>query len=392
MSIFTDARPGMVAPGPEAGGPTRPPLARPRGPEAGGWLRRLWPLWWAHRRTIGLALTMSVVAAGAQQVVPLLQRYALDRDIIGHRGSVTPVVLVMLVLFLARYVAGSLRRFTSGRISWDIDYDLRNTVFAHLQGLDFASHDRLKTGQLVSRTNSDLQLIRMLLTQLPLMMSNLLSLGIAVVIMSILSPLLTAVVVPVIPLLFLLSYRMRRVVYPSQWEAQARMAEMVGVVDDSVTGVRVVKAFGQERHQLGRLIESLDRLYGSRMRNLRMRAQRTSTLQSVPAFAFISVLILGGWLAIHGRVTIGTLLAFFTYLTQMTAPARQMAGMLVAAQQARAGAERVLELLDSLPDVLEKDTAVELPSVHGDIRFEGVSFGYLRSEPVLDEFSLHVRP
>ncbi|HZU71179.1 MAG TPA: ABC transporter ATP-binding protein [Acidimicrobiales bacterium] len=378
-----------------ASGSTTPPpqpLSRPRGPEAGGWLRRMWPLWWAHRSTIGLALAMSVLAAATQQVVPLFQRYAVDHDIIGHRGSITPVIVIMAALFLVRYASGSVRRFTSGRISWDIDYDLRNTVFAHLQGLDFASHDKLQTGQLVSRTNSDLQLIRMLLTQLPLMLSNLLSLAIAVVIMLLLSPLLTAVVLPVIPVLFLLSYRMRRVVYPSQWEAQARMAEMVGVVDDAVSGVRVVKAFGQERRQLGRLVDHLGRLYGSRMRNLRMRAQRTSTLQTVPAFAFMAVLTLGGWLAIHGHVTIGTLLAFFTYLTQMTAPARQMAGMLVAAQQARAGAERVLELLDSLPDVAEKTDATALPPVSGDIVFEDVSFGYLRSEPVLDGFSLHVAP
>ena len=374
------------------GAPPPPPKSRPHGPEAGGWLRRLGPLWWAHRRTIGLALTMSIIAATSQQVVPLFQRYGVDHVIIGRRGSITPVILAMLGLFVVRYVTGSIRRFTSGRISWDIDYDLRNTVFAHLQRLDFASHDKLQTGQLVSRTNSDLTLIRALLSQLPMMLSNVLSLAIAVTIMLLLSPLLTLVVIPVIPILFLLSYRMRRVVYPSQWEAQARMAEMVGVVDDAETGVRVVKACGQESNQLQRLIDHLGRLYGSRMRNLRMRAKRTSTLQTVPALAFLSVLALGGWMAVHGQVTIGTLLAFFTYLTQMAAPARQMAGMLVSAQQARAGAERVLELLDSLPDVAEADDAHDLPPATGDVVFEGVSFGYLRSEPVLSGFDLHVAP
>lgn len=333
---------------------------------------------------------MSVIAMGAQQTAPLLQRYAIDHDILGHGHSIKPVLILMLVVFGVRYVAGSLRRFMGGRVGWDIDFDLRNIVFEHLQGLDLASHDQLQTGQVVSRTNSDMNLIRMLLNQLPNMLSNVLQLVLAVAIMLVLSPLLVAVVIPIVPALFFFSYRMRTVIYPSQWDAQARMAEMVGLVDDAVSGVRVVKGFGQEQRERSRLIRSLDVLYGSRMRNLRMRARRTSTLQTIPAFAFVAVLALGGWLTLKGEVSVGTLVAFFTYLTQMAAPARQMAGMLVTAQQARAGAERVLELLDSLPQVTEAPDAVTLPPVRGVISFENVSFGYLRSAPVLDHFDLRV--
>jgi ATP-binding cassette subfamily B protein len=339
-----------------------------------------------------MAVGMSIIAMAAQQTAPLLQRYAIDVDILGHGHSIEPVLILMGVTFAVRYAAGSLRRFMGGRVGWDIDYDLRNIVFEHLQGLDLASHDQLETGQVVSRTNSDLTLIRMFLNQLPNMLSNLLQLILAVSIMVFLSPLLAVVVVPIVPALFFFSYRMRKVVYPSQWEAQARMADMVGVVDDAVSGVRVVKGFGQERRERTRLVRALDVLYASRMRNLRMRARRTSTLQTIPAFAFVAVLSLGGWLTLRGEITVGTLVAFFTYLTQMSAPARQMAGMLVTAQQARAGAERVLELLDSLPEVVEAPDAVELPPLEGAIAFEGVSFGYLRSSPVLDHFDLRLTP
>jgi ATP-binding cassette, subfamily B, bacterial len=192
------------------------------------------------------------------------------------------------------------------------------------------------------------------------------------------------------PLMFVLAFRMRRVVYPSSWEMQARMAEMVGTVDDAVSGVRVVKGFGQEDRELSRVQRALGVLYGSRMRNWRLRSRRTSTLQTVPALGQVAVLALGGWLVFEGRVSVGTLVAFFAYLTQLVSPARQMAGVLVVAQQARAGAERVLELLDSLPDVVEKPDAAELSSIEGAIDFHDVSFGYLRSEPVLDGFNLHV--
>jgi len=121
-----------------------------------------------------------------------------------------------------------------------------------------------------------------------------------------------------------------------------------------------------------------------------MRARRSSTLQDVPQIGQAIILGFGGWLAFEHRISVGTLIAFFTYLTQLAAPARQMANVLVTAQQARAGAERVLELLDSLPDVAEKEDAVDLPPSAGRISFEDVGFGYLRSQPVLDHFNLEI--
>jgi len=376
---------------PPAGGP-KPRKTQPLGPEAGGWLRRLSPLWWAHRRVVAIALVASIVSSATLAVAPYLQKVVIDSSILHHRYKIEPLLLLMGVVYALQFVFSGIRRFTAGRVSWDIDYDLRNTVFSHLQGLDFARHDQLQTGQLVSRTNSDLVLIRTLLTQLPLVLANLLQFLLAAAIMIRLSLLLTAVVVPLMPLMFLLAFRMRRVVYPSSWEMQARMAEMVGNVDDAVSGVRVVKGFGQEDRELDRVTGALGRLYGSRMRNWRLRSRRTSTLQTVPQLGQVAVLALGGWLVFDGRVTVGTLVAFFAYLTQLMSPARQMAGVLVVAQQARAGAERVLELLDSLPDVVQKPDAVELGPLGGRVSFEHVSFGYLRSEPVLDAFDLEVQP
>jgi ATP-binding cassette subfamily B protein len=340
---------------------------------------------------VSIALFASVVSSATLAVTPYLQKIVIDSAILHHTYRIEPLLLLMGGVFALQFLFSGIRRFSAGRVSWDIDFDLRNTVFGHLQGLDFARHDQLQTGQLVSRTNSDLVLIRTLLTQLPLVLANVLQFLLAVVIMIHLSLLLTAVVVPLMPLMFVLAFRMRRVVYPSSWEMQARMAEMVGTVDDSVSGVRVVKGFGQEDHELSRVTGALGSLYGSRMRNWRLRSRRTSTLQTVPQLGQVAVLALGGWLVFDGRVTPGTLVAFFAYLTQLMSPARQMAGVLVVAQQARAGAERVLELLDSLPDVVEKPDAIEISSLDGRISFNNVSFGYLRSEPVLDGFDLQVR-
>ena len=102
------------------------------------------------------------------------------------------------------------------------------------------------------------------------------------------------------------------------------------------------------------------------------------------------MLALGGWLAIQGEISIGTFLAFSTYLVQLLAPVRMFAGMVAVAEQARAGTERIFELIDSNPLVTEHPDAPDLPAVDGDITFDHVSYGYLRSEPVLRDFSLHV--
>ncbi|HVB05498.1 MAG TPA: ABC transporter ATP-binding protein [Acidimicrobiales bacterium] len=384
-----------TAPPPSSWTPEGPPPP-PAGPQpapasAGGWVRRLWPIFASHRRVIAVALVGSIFAVLAQAATPLVQRHIID-DSLYKRQPMAPYLIVMGGLFALRFAAGWVRRFHGGRISWEVDCDLRNAVYSHLQSLDFARHDELQTGQLTSRTNSDLNLVRQLLNQVPNLLTNLLQFLFALVIMFFLDAPLAAAVLPEIPILFYFSLRMRKVVYPSQWEAQARMAEMMGVVDDAVSGVRVVKGFGQERRELHRLLAALVKLFGSRMRNLRLRARRSSTLQAIPQFAQVGVFTLGAYLAFRGHLSVGTLVAFMTYLAQLASPARQMASVIVSAQQARAGAERVLELLDSLPDVTEREGASTLVVEHGAIAFEGVSFGYHRSEPVLSNLHLKVAP
>ena len=139
--------------------------------------------------------------------------------------------------------------------------------------------------------------------------------------------------------------------------------------------------------------DAADGLYGSRVRIVRIQARYTSLLQAIPALGQVGVLALGGWLAIHGQITLGTFLAFSTYLVQLLAPVRMFAEMLAVAQQARAGAERIFELLDSNPLVTEQPDARDArrrPTARSCSTH--VTFGYLRSEPVLRDFTLRVAP
>src|SRR5262249_48900259 len=150
---------------------------------------------------------------------------------------------------------------------------------------------------------------------------------------------------------------------PATWDAQQREGEMIQAVDEAVSGVRVVKAFGQERRELERVAAESGTLYGAQMRAVRLQSRYQPMLEAIPTFAQVAILALGGWLTLEGHITLGTFLAFMTYVGQLMAPARQLAGVLTIGQQARAGIERIFQLLDQPSAIVDRDDATPLTDV-----------------------------
>ncbi len=368
------------------------PTPEPAPPEAGGWIRRLLPFLMAHRRDVIFAFGMSVFGMGVGALTPVFEKNIIDNGITSQSGPVAPWLILLVVAGLIGFGAAYIRRWLGGRVSLDVQFDLRNAIYERLQRLDFAGHDQLQTGQLVSRASSDLGLLQALLSFLPIMLGNIVTLVLSLVIMFILSPPLALIMLIALPLLLFVSLRLRTRVFPATWDAQQRAGEVAGVVDEAVTGVRVVKGFGQEDRELGHLAERSADLYASRSRLVRLSAKFTSTLQAIPALAQVAVLGFGGWIAINGHLTLGTFLAFSSYLVQLVAPVRMLSVLFAVGQQARAGAERILDVLDANALVQEKPDAIELPPSIGEVRFDHVTFGYTKSQPVLADFDLTVAP
>ncbi|NEC92998.1 ABC transporter transmembrane domain-containing protein, partial [Streptomyces sp. SID12501] len=174
--------------------------------------------------------------------------------------------------------------------------------------------------------------------------------------------------------------RSRKKLFPATWYAQGQAAAVASVVDGAVTGVRVVKGFGQEDQETGKLRAAGRRLFGGRMRSIRLNSRYTPALQAVPELAQVAMLALGGWMATEGRVTLGTFVAFSTYLAQLVGPVRMLAMVITVAQQARAGAERVFELIDTEPVI--REGATELPAdAPGTVEFDDVRFVYDPERP-----------
>jgi len=355
-----------------------------------GWVRRLSSYLFAHRTSLVLAVLGAVLGSVCQSVVPLVAREIVDGVIIERRASLLPWLLVLIGTALLAFLLAYLRRYQGGKLALSVQYDLRNEMHDHLLTMDQGTLDRLPTGQLVSRANSDSTLVQGLLQFMPLMTGNVLLLVVSLVIMFVLSPLLAIVGLVVLPALIAVSYSMRRKVFPATWDGQQREGDVAQIVDEDVAGVRVVKAFGQESRELQRMVDTAQVLYGSRMRAVRLQARYQPLLQAIPSFAQVLILVLGGWMALDHRISIGTFLAFSTYISQFVAPARQLAGVLTIGQQARAGVERIFQLIDLQPRVRDAIDAVDLSAVRGDVRFTGVSFGYDDDPPVLDGFDLHI--
>ena len=356
------------------------------------WVRRLAGYVIAHRRDTFLCFAAAIGGLAVTALTPLVQKLIVDDVILGRRRALAPWLAVLVLAGVARFGAAHVRRYVGGRLALHVQNDLRNDIFARLQRLDFAGHDASQTGQLVSRAGSDVMVLGGLMAFLPLQSGNLVLLVLSLAIMTVLSPLLTLVAVVAVPVLLWLAVRLRSTVFPAAWDAQQKAGEVAGVVDEAVTGVRVVKAFGQEERELERLTAASGGLFASRMRAGRIEARSTATFQLVPALAQVAVLAFGGWLALRGRISVGTFLAFSSYLVQLVAPVRMLSALLVVAQQARASAERIFEVLDSNPEVQERPDAEALAELRGEVVFSGVRFGYLRSQPVLQGFDLTVAP
>ncbi len=359
-----------------------------------GWARRLSGYAWRYRTNVVLALGSSLAGMAVMALVPLITKVIID-DVIG-KGTRSLAVWTGLLIASAVvvYALTYVRRYYGGRLALDVQHDLRTEMYGTITRLDGRRQDELSTGQVVGRATSDLQLIQGLLFMLPMTIGNILLFGISLGVMAALSLPLTLVALAVAPALWFIAKRSRTRLHPATWYAQAQAAAVAGVVDGSVTGVRVVKGFGQEEQETGKIREASRKLFAGRLRTIRLNSRYTPALQAVPALGQVAVLALGGWLATRGQITLGTFVAFSAYLASLVGPVRMLAMVLTVGQQARAGVERVLELIDTEPVI--KDGTKELPAdAEATVEFDDVSFAYEgasgTTRPVLDGFSLEIR-
>jgi ATP-binding cassette, subfamily B, bacterial len=336
---------------------------------------------------VGLAWTAAKVSTG------VLVRNAVDQGIIADDpGALRKWSVTLGCVAVASAVFTGLRRYVAFREARWVEAHLRDRLFAHLQRLHFAFHDRAQTGQLMSRANTDLQQVQAFVVMIPLTISNFVTVLSVTVILAVIDPVLTLLALGSLPFLNVVATRFSRTLFPSVMGIQRESAELAAVVEESVAGVRVVKGLGAERVQADRLKAEAEDVYDESMAAAMTRARFLPAMELLPNLGLIAVLGYGGHQVLNGSLSLGTLVMFNVYIAMLIWPLR-MLGMIVAqSQRAAVSAERVDEVLSTEPEVDDPAHPAELPPGGGEVRFGGVRFGYGRPDPVLDGFDLDVAP
>ncbi|MBJ8343587.1 ABC transporter ATP-binding protein [Antrihabitans sp. YC2-6] len=361
-------------------------------PDSPGWIARLWEQCWAHKGVTLGAFAATFVAALMEIGAPLLTKTAVDAATRGETDRITMAVMILTVLAVVRFACQFGRRVLAGRLSLNVQHTLRLCLLSALQRLDGRRQDQLRTGQVVSRSITDLQLVQGLLAMVPLASGALVQFALAIVVMTWLSPLLTVVALSVVPVIVALVYVTRRKLFAATWSAQQRAADLAQHVEETVTGVRVVKGFGQEAHMVDELEQLGRKLYAERIRAAKVNMRFAPGMAALPQLGLVGVIALGGYLAIHGSITVGTFLAFAAYVATMTSTTRTLSSVVIMAQLSRAAVERVFEVIDTEPLVADPRSPQPIPTGPLGVRIRSVHFGFEHGRDVLRGLDLTIAP
>ncbi|MEM7274318.1 MAG: ABC transporter ATP-binding protein [Actinomycetota bacterium] len=366
-----------------------------------GWLRRIAPVVWAHRVLFFGSMGLALLAMLGQVAIPAIIRAAIDGPL-AEQVTGTEVetgrgigfyVTLLVVIGIGRSVLTAIYRYGLYRTAFEIDTDLRTLLYEHLTTLSFSFYDRTHSGQVISRANSDIRSVQLFLTFAPLISMTSVMFVVALVYMLTIHVPLTIVAVAPLPGVYLLGKRLRDQVFPLSWIVQARVADVSTIVDENINGVRVVRSFAAERAQINALADAATRLRWAGVRTVDARARHNPLMENLPRVGTLLVLVYGGWLVIQGDVTAGTLFAFTAYVTLLQAPFRTLGLFLMLGQRARASADRIYEIFDEVPAVVDRPDAGVLREATGAVVFDDVRFSYRPdAPPVLDGFNLRIDP
>ncbi|MYJ48571.1 MAG: ABC transporter ATP-binding protein, partial [Acidimicrobiales bacterium] len=328
------------------------------------WIRRLGPLLRQQRARIVTAVIAAILATGAGAIAPWIAGLAVDAAVPrpdGTRsGSLWTLVIVLVGLGLARGISTYTYRYGLFSMGHRVEFQLRTLLFAHLSRLSFAFYDRVHTGEIISRSNSDIRSVQMYLAFAPIVSSQLLNFVVAIAVMAWISLPLTAITMLIMPAVYVLGQRLRHIMFPLSWIIQSRNAEVATVTHESVNGVRVVKAFAAEARQVTEMAQAAQRSRWANMLQHNTRAHYTPVIENLPRLAMAMVLLVGGHFIIGGSLSVGNLATFYLYILLLQAPFRFIGMLFIFGQRAKASAERVFQVLDEPVLVADSPGAVDL--------------------------------
>lgn len=368
----------------------RPPMRIEKAQDSRRALLRLLPYLRPYRATLILVIGMIVIYTLLGLTGPYLMGVAIDgfianRDLAG----LARIAGWMLGVFLLGAGFEALSNWIMAKISQQALQDVRRDLFAHLQSLSLAFFDRRPAGELMSRLTNDIDAINQAVSQnVTALVASVLSLGGILIAMFALNVWLALASIIVVPLMFWFTNFVARYTRKGFRELQQNLGQLNGVMEEAISGQRVVKAFRRNQSVIDDFRQRNQAVYQAGI-YANSYALLLMPLTNVLGNFFVIVLVgLGGWLALQGLVTVGVIVTFTSYGRNFIQPLRQLANMYNAIQAALAGAERVFEIIDTPPEIEDAPNALSLDDLHGEVRFEEVTFGYQPETPVIHHMSL----
>ncbi len=365
--------------------------------EAGRIIKRTWRMTKPYRAGLMLALVVLVGYTATTVAGPLVVRYAIDHALIPHHFDKRVIVGSALVYLVIAVSMGILERsqiILVNRVGESFLRDLRKRVFRHLLSLSMSFFDREQTGRLVSRMTTDIDALENLVQQgmVVFVTSGLLFVGV-IVIMAVLSPLLFAVTMVVLPPVIIASRKFRRDSDLAYLTVRDRISQTLSTLQESLSGIRVVQAFGREEQQFARFVDHNQAQYDANLHAVKISARYFPIVEFTNAAATAVIIGFGALLVHWHRTSIGTVSAFVLFLAYLINPIQQFSQLFNLVQQSGAALKKIFGLMDTQPAVSEKPGAVELPA-KGELVVDRVSFSYNPggSEMVLRDVSIRVAP
>ncbi|MEK6252820.1 MAG: ABC transporter ATP-binding protein [Actinomycetota bacterium] len=363
-------------------------------------LRRLMGFLRPYRKQLWGSLVFAWLAMGMTVLIPLLIGHTVNEindaskpGASGDSSVLWPLAAAIVVAAILRLGLTLVRRLVAGRVSLAVEFDLRQRFYSHLQSLELGFFDSQQTGQLMSRATVDLQSIRFFLGYgLIFITQNLLTITLAAAVMIVLNPWLTLIALAPAPFVVLTAARYNRLSRPAVQEVQQRIAELTAEAEENVSGIRIVKAFAREEHQLHRFRRAVARVFDQTIYSTKLQAFFSPLIGFLPQLGIALVLLVGGRQAINGSLSPGELTAFYVYLTMLASPMRMLGIALGMSQRAIASGNRLFEILDREPQIQSPPDAPSLPAGGGKVEMRGVTLRYDGAGPVLTGIDMEVAP
>ena len=356
------------------------------------WWRRVLPVIQSHRATFVTAIVLSFMSLIFQVLIPNMLSNDIDHTFVRHLASLHGDVISIVIVGLLAGATGIISRQFLYYTAYNVEADLRSLIYEHLTWLSFSFYDRVQSGQLISRANSDIRSVQMYSIFAPLIIVQCFIGVVAFGFMLSINWVLALISMVVMPILYVVGIKMRRVMFPISWITQSRLAEVATVVDENVNGVRVVKSFAQEEAEINRLADAAEGVAWAYIKDANIRAIWSPWVQNLPQLGLALVLLCGGWMVLHGDLQYPQILAFSLYLLMLQAPFMMLGQLVMMGQRAKASAGRIFEILDESPEIVERPGAYDLVDVQGTIDFHHVTFTYDNGAEILKDFDAHIAP